>query len=141
MDSFGKHTFLPFFCLLYVCISPLNTGLLFAENTIVPFDEKKALNFSGKYNMGIFQQQAAGYRTGKPWDIGFGIRYKSIAAQLYMPIAFNNDSFDVALNFYFEKMYYETFIKHYKNFYNGDDKTGEHENVGLDIMSGGIMAS
>ncbi|MFP3041746.1 DUF4421 domain-containing protein [Treponema primitia] len=140
MGSFVKRTYLPILVFLYVCISPHNTGLLFAENPIVPFDEKVALSFSGKYNMGIFQQQAAGYTTDKPWDIGLGIRYKNIAAQLYIPISFNNDSFDVALNFYLEEMYYETFIKRYKNFHNGDNETGEYENVGLDIMSSGIMA-
>jgi hypothetical protein len=37
-------------------------------------------------------------------------------------------------------MYYETFIKRYTNFYNRDDKTNQHENIGLDIMSSGIMA-
>jgi hypothetical protein len=94
------------FIFLLVCI--FNTDLSFAEYAIVPFEEKMALNISGKYNMGIFQQQAADYRTDKPWDIGLGIRYKSLAAQLFIPTSLNDGSFDMAVNFYFEKMYYET---------------------------------
>jgi hypothetical protein len=131
---------MPFkFIFILICI--LNTGLLFAEDTIVPFAEKIALNFSGKYNMGIFYQQSAGYSTDKPWDIGLGIRYKNLEAQAYIPISFNDDSFDLALNFYFKKMYYETYIKRYTSFYiNSDDETAKHENARLDIMSSGIMA-
>jgi hypothetical protein len=118
----------------------LNSGLSFAENTIVPFNENMALNFSGKYNMGIFQQQSTSYRTDKPWDIGLGIRYKNIAAQLFIPTSLNDNSFDLAVNFYLEKMYYETYIKRYRNFYiKMDDESINHENVGLDIMSCGIM--
>jgi hypothetical protein len=122
-----------------MCI--LNTGLSYAEDTIVPFDKKIALNLSGKYNMGIFQQQSADYRADTPWKIGLGLRYKNLAAQLFIPVSFNiDDSFDAALNCYLKKMYYETFIKRYKNFYDEDDETTEHGNVGLDILSGGILA-
>jgi hypothetical protein len=115
--------------------------MLFAEDTIIPFPQKLALSLSGKYNIVIFQQQSAAYTTDKPWDIGLGIRYKNFAAQAFIPLSFNNDSFDAAVNFYLEKMYYEIFIKRYTNFsIDNDDETAERENVGLDIMSGGIMA-
>jgi hypothetical protein len=64
------------YIVLLLCI--LNAGLLYAENvvaedTIVPFDEKIALSFSAKYNLGIFQQHSEYYRTDKPWDIGVGL--------------------------------------------------------------------
>jgi hypothetical protein len=119
----------------------LNTGLLFAEEPIVSFEEneeKIALNLSGKYNIGIFQQQSEAYRTDKPWDIGLGVRYKNFAAQAFIPVSANKDSLDIALNFYLKKMYSETFVKRYTNLYNRNDEN--HENAGLDIMSGGIMA-
>ncbi|MFP3042212.1 DUF4421 domain-containing protein [Treponema primitia] len=124
---------------LLFCV--LNSSLSFAEDAIVPFDEKIALNISGKYNMGIFQQQSTSYRTNKPWDVGLGIRYKNLAAQLFIPTSLNDNSFDAAVNFYFEKMYYETYIKRYRNFYlKEDDESMGYENAGLDMMSGGIMA-
>ncbi|GMO24553.1 MAG: hypothetical protein Ta2B_03970 [Termitinemataceae bacterium] len=110
-------------------------------DTIVPFDQKLVLSLSGKYNIGIFQQQASSYRTDKPWDIGFGIRYKNLAARAYIPITLKSDSFDIAVNFYLKEMYYEAFVKRYTNFYlKNDNETGEHKNTGLDIMSSGIMA-
>jgi hypothetical protein len=126
---------------LLLCM--LNTSLLFSEDAgvedvIVPFSGKLALNLSGKYNIGIFQQQSSSYRTDRPWDIGFGIRYKNIAALAYIPITLKSDSFDIAVNFYLRKMYYETFFRRYTKFYNEDDEN--HENAGLDIMSSGIMA-
>ncbi|GHV81410.1 hypothetical protein AGMMS49944_32010 [Spirochaetia bacterium] len=124
----------------FFVISLVILQVLFSEETIVPFNERIALNFSGKYNIGIFQHDGTSYRTNKPWDIGIGIRYKNIAAQAYIPLSCNNDSFDVAVNFYLEKMYYEIFMKRYTNFHNDADGTSEKENVGLDIMSGGIMA-
>jgi hypothetical protein len=111
------------------------------EDAIIPFSPKIARSLSGKYNIGIFQQQSTAYSTDKPWDIGLGIRYKNLVAQAYIPLSFNNDSFDAALNFYLKRMYYETFIKRYTNFsLNNDDEPNNRENVGLDIMSGGIMA-
>jgi hypothetical protein len=49
------------FIVLVLCI--LNTGLAFPEDVMIPFDEKIGLNFSGKYNMGIFRQQSTSINT------------------------------------------------------------------------------
>jgi hypothetical protein len=117
---------------------------LFAEDAIVPFNEKIALNFSAKYNLMIFQQQSvsgAAYRTDRPWNIGLGIRYKSLALQAFIPVTSKNNSFDIALNFYLKKMYYETFFRRYDDFYlDNDDESLINKNGDLDIMSSGIMA-
>jgi hypothetical protein len=138
----------------------MGTGLLYAqddedieyiEDIIVQFPESFAFNLSSKYNMGIFQSGDSSYRTGKPWDIGIGLRYKYLGAYMYIPLKFppfgNRTSFDIAISFYQQKMYYETFIKRYQRFYTSnneggsaiDDNVNENENVGLDIMSSGIM--
>jgi hypothetical protein len=114
-------------------------GLVFSEETITTFNEKFALSLSGKYNIGIFeQQQTASYTTEKPWDLGLGIRYKNIAAQIFIPVSFNGNSFDLELNSYFEKLYFELFLKRYQTFYN--NKEPEHNDAGLDIMAAGITA-
>jgi hypothetical protein len=130
------YTFI--FLLLYL----LNTGLSFAEESIVPFDQKFALSVSAKYNVEMFLHQAenyASYNTDRPLDIGLNFRYKGLAASVYIPVNFKFTSFDTALNLYFQKMYFETSFKRYENFYPGED-TGEYANAGLDIMSSGILA-
>jgi hypothetical protein len=122
---------------LLLCI--FNTGLSCAEDIIVPFNEKFVLSLSGKYNIGIFkQQQTVSYTTKKPWDIGLGLRYKNIAAQIFIPLSFNGNTFDLELNSYLEKLYFELFLKRYQNFYY--DKETEHHGAGLDIMAAGITA-
>jgi hypothetical protein len=121
---------------LLLCI--LNAGLSRAEDVIVPFNEKLALSFSGKYNIGIFeQQQTLSYTTEKPWDIGLGVRYKNIAAQVFIPLSFNGNAFDLELNTYFEKLYFELFLKRYQSFYS--HKETERNDAGLDIMAVGII--
>jgi hypothetical protein len=144
-----------FKCILLLFLI-FNIELLFAEDAedtanesvIVPFAEKIALGFSGKYNMGIFSQHSVGYkhrpdtyRTDAPWNIGLAIRYKNIAAQLFIPTSLDDNSFNTTLNLYFKKMYYEAHIKYYKSFYLGNEKRNiEHKNVGLDILSSGMKA-
>jgi hypothetical protein len=101
-----------------------------------------ALSLSGKYNIGVFQYDGDSYRTDKPWDIGVGLRYKSLAATVFLPLSANNDAFDVAFNFYLKKMYFETFIKRYTNFYPGEQDHADRairENVGLDVMNTGLF--
>jgi hypothetical protein len=133
-------------CEFTILLFILNAGLLFAEDpvdgdTIYQFPQKWAVSLSSKYNMGIFQQQPASYRTDKPWDIGIGLRYKNLAAQGFIPLSLKGGSFDIAVNFYLKKMYFETLIKRYQNFYiNGDDNTVGNEDIGLDVMSSGILA-
>ena len=91
--------------------------------------------------MGIFiNQETLGYRTDMPWRIGLGIRYKNILAQILVPVSFNNPSFDLELNSYSEKMFFESFIKRYQHFYLADDMKYKDKDVGLDVMAVGITA-
>lgn len=116
-----------------------NGCFAFSEESITTFNEKFTIDFFGKYNMVIFtQQQELGYRTYKPWDIGLGIRYKKLSVQLSIPISFNDNSFDLELNSYFEKMYFELFLKRYQSFYSGEEVG--YNDAGLDIMAAGITA-
>jgi hypothetical protein len=111
------------------------TGLGFPEETTTRFDEKFALNFMGNHNIGIFSQaQTLSYRTDEPWRIGLGFRYKKIAAQLYVPLSLNVNSFDFEFNSYFEKMYVELFLKHYRSFYEDNG----YDDAGLDVRAAGI---
>jgi hypothetical protein len=123
---------LPVFCFF-------NAGFVFSEEVITSFNENFALNVFSKYNIGIFeQQQTVSYRTDKPFDIGLGVRYKNMSAKIFIPLSFSGNAFDLELNSYFEKFYFESFIKHYQNFY--DDKKTEYNNAGLDILTTGITA-
>jgi len=122
-----------------ILLGLLNAHFAFSEEAITKFNEKFALSFFGNYNIGSFtQQEALNYRTDIPWNIGLGVRYKKISAQISIPISFNNPAFDLELNSYFEKIYFNLFIKHYQNFYN--DKDIEQNDAGLDIFSTGITA-
>jgi hypothetical protein len=113
-------------------------GLVFSEETTTLFDENFALNFTGNYNIGIFSQdKTLSYSTDEPFRIGLGFRYKKISAQMYIPVSFNFNSFDAEFNSYFEKMYVELFLKHYRNFYNKDNG---YNDAGLDVMASGITA-
>jgi hypothetical protein len=112
-------------------------GILFCEEPVAAFDEKSAISIFGNHNIGIFKQgQTQGFRTDMPWRIGFGFRYKKFSANFSVPVNFNSNAFDVELNSYFEKIYFESYLKRYKNYYDGK----ENENAGLDIMSAGITA-
>jgi hypothetical protein len=123
------------FLILCLC----NAGMLFCEEAITEFDEKFAISLFGNYNIGIFvQEQAQGFRTDEPWKIGLGFRYKKYSANFSVPINFKFNSFDAELNSYFEKLYYELYLKRYQSYFDGTDD--EHENAGLDIMSAGLLA-
>jgi hypothetical protein len=122
---------------LLVCV--FNADILFCEEAITEFDEKFAISLFGNYNIGIFtQEQTQGFRTDEPWRIGLGFRYKKFSANFSVPINFKFNSFDVELNSYFEKIYYEAFLKRYQSYFN--DNENEPKNAGLDIMSAGITA-
>ncbi|GMO52067.1 MAG: hypothetical protein Pg6C_17350 [Treponemataceae bacterium] len=114
-------------------------GILFCEEPITAFDEKFAVSIFGNHNIGIFkQEQTQGFKTDMPWRIGLGFRYKKFSAFFSVPINFKFNSFDVELNSYFEKLYFESYLKRYKNYY--DTKENENKNIGLDIISAGILA-
>jgi hypothetical protein len=126
-----------------------NVVLVFPEETTTLFGEKFALNAMSNYNIGIFSQdQTLSYRTDEPFRIGLGFRYKKIAAQLYVPLSHNINSFDLEFNSYFEKMYIELFLKHYRSFYEDNEYTDVSmdvtatemaaSDVGLDVMAAGI---
>jgi hypothetical protein len=122
---------------IFLSICLLNAGVLFCEEAITAFDEKFAVSLFGNYNIGIFiQEQTQGFRTDEPWRIGLGFRYRKYAAFFSVPINFKFNSVDAELNLYFEKVYFEAYLKRYKNYY--DSK--RNENAGLDIMSAGITA-
>jgi hypothetical protein len=115
----------------------VNISLAFSEETITAFNEKFALNIFGNYNVGVFKQRKTlSYRTDEPWDIGLGVRYKNLSAQISIPISSNGTSFDLELNSYFDKIYFELFLKRYRDFYN--DKEITYNDAGLDITSAGI---
>jgi hypothetical protein len=123
--------------ILLLCLD--NVGFAFSEEPITAFNENFALSFFGNYNIGIFNQhQTLSYRTDEPWNIGLGVRYKNISAQISVPISFNSNSFVFELNSYFEKIFFELFLKRYQNFH--DDQKTEYNDAGLDIMSTGITA-
>jgi hypothetical protein len=122
---------------LFLLFCLFNAGILFCEEAITKFDEKFALSLLLNYNIGIFiQQQEQVFRTDEPRRIGLGFRYKKYAASFSVPVNFKFNSFDVELNSYFEKLYFEAYLKRYQSYYG--DKG--NENAGLDIMSAGITA-
>jgi hypothetical protein len=66
-----------------------------------------------------------------------GIRYKNISARFFIPLFYDNNPFDMQINFYFDKIYYETFFKQYTNFQGSEDS---NDDTSLNIVSGGILA-
>jgi hypothetical protein len=128
---------------LLLLFSLFNVGIVFPEETTASvnekFKEKFVFNFMGNYNTGIFSQgQTVSYSTDEPSRIGLGFRYKKISAQIFIPVSFNFNSFDLEFNSYFEEMYIESFLKHYRSFYDSNDT--ESNDVGLDVMTAGITA-
>jgi hypothetical protein len=123
--------------LLFFFFNFFNIAFVFPEETTTLFGEKFAINVMGNYNIGIFAQgNSLSYRTDEPWRIGLGFRYKKIAAQFYIPLSFDINSFDLEFNSYSEKMYIELFLKHYRSFYENDG----YDDAGLDVMAAGITA-
>jgi hypothetical protein len=113
---------------------------LFAEGEIVPFAKTFALNFYGNFNIVDFaSKENPHYTSASPWSIGLGIRYKNISARLFLPLWFDNNPFDIQLNSYYEKVYYEFSFRQYKNFYR-EENNDKHPVSDLDILSIGILA-
>jgi hypothetical protein len=115
---------------------------IFADDIFTVFEENIAISLYTKYNMGIFSELIPPeYRTDMPFDIGLGIRYKTISAKLSIPLSFsglnNIWAFDFEMDSYFDNIYYEAYFKHYPNFYieNTDKQSG------LSIHSSGVMAT
>lgn len=131
---------------LFICFFALNVIFLsaaYAENSITMFDENWAINFSLNYKSCVYENSldSLEYIAEKPWDIGLGIRYRNISAQISVPLIwdeqFKNMSYDFEIDSYFNKIYYEAYFKHYpeliiQNIYE--------QNI-LDIFSSGIMAT
>jgi hypothetical protein len=128
--------------LLLVCFFINGTNQLFAEGEIVSFAENLAFNLYGNFNILSFSQENdRQYVSQSPWAIGLGIRYKNISARIFLPLWFENNPFDIQVNSYYEKIYYEAFFKQYKEFHNeAIAGESEYENAGLNITSGGILA-
>jgi hypothetical protein len=121
---------------------------LYAENDITPFPENFAFNLYGNFNLvGFTPQDDAQYGDQSPWSIGLGIRYKNISARFFIPLFFDNNPFDLQINFYLEKIYYEIFFKRYTNLQNeetvekspADNGHGQNGTISS-IISGGILA-
>jgi hypothetical protein len=128
--------------LLLVCFFINGTNQLFAEGEIVSFAENFALNFYGNFNMVDFaSKENRRYTSASPWSIGLGIRYKNISARIFLPLWFDNNPFDIQLNSYYEKVFYEFSFRQYKRFYRDQDDSGDkHPVSGFDILSTGILA-
>ena len=119
-------------------MSILHSTKIYAEEAITEFDENMAINFFGNYKMGVFaQNDSKEYATDLPWNGGVGIRYKDISAQISVPVSFNDWAFDFEISSYFDKIYFEGFLKHYKKLYDEDF----NEQSDLDIVSSGIRAT
>ena len=57
-----------------------------AEEAIIPFDEAWAVKLAGKYVTTSFSPEEPGsYTTGRPWTLGFGLRYKNSSLSLFLP--------------------------------------------------------
>jgi hypothetical protein len=124
---------------LFLVFCFLHIQRLFCEEAIAEFDEKFAISLFWNYNIGIFmQKQTQGLRTDEPMQIGLGFRYKNYSASFSVPLNFKFNSFDVELNSYFEKLYFESYLKRYQSYFN--NKENDHTNAGLDSMSAGITA-
>ena len=125
--------------LIFVVLFPAK---IHADDTFTFFNENWAIDLFTKYNMAIFNElNHSEYRTDKPFDIGIGIRYKTISAKLSVPVIikefFNNWAFDFEMDSYFDNIFYEAYFKHYPYFYIGDSDIQSD----LSIHSSGIMAT
>jgi hypothetical protein len=127
------------FFLLVVLITGgiIGTYKLYGENSITPFTEDFAFYLYGNFNIiGFTPQDDGQYGAQSPWSLGLGIRYKNISASFSVPLYFDNNPFDIQINSYFEKIYYEAFFKRYRNF----QKEEGGNDAGLSMVSGGILA-
>jgi hypothetical protein len=110
------------------------------EENITTFTENWTLSLFSNYNIGIFTQaDTSQYRTNKPWDIGFGIRYKifSFKTSFSMPVTNTSLDFDFDVTSYFDRAYFEAYFKYYQDFYT----ISTNEPGGLDTLSAGLMAT
>jgi len=135
--------------IIIILLGFLNIHFAFSEDVIADeavtyFNEKITFSLFGNYKIGIFTQgDTANYRSDIPWNIGLGVRYKKISAQISVPVSFNNigfenTEFDMEIKSYFDKGYFDLFVKRYKNF--SDDNDEEFMNAGLDIFTAGIKS-
>jgi hypothetical protein len=112
---------------------------LFAEDNIVPFEKDFAFNFYGLYTSALFthdkflRKSGQDYISELPVNVGAGLRYKDISFRLLVPTEFPGNSFDVQINSYYEKIYYEAFLKRHKGF-----NKNERDDTDLNILSAGV---
>jgi hypothetical protein len=112
-----------------------------ADDTIVPFDKRLAVNVSGKYAITSFRQEhSAQYTSDRPWALGLGIRHKNTSIGIFLPSSYVFDeqpfgSFDIQLASYYDFIYYEAFCKRHQGFTDGDT---ENKSVDLSVFSSGI---
>jgi hypothetical protein len=120
----------------------LFSTVLYANDYITLFDEDFTVSLFTNYNMCSFSDSnASKYETDKPFDIGFGFRYKKFSAQVSIPLSFDEQfniwSYDFEVDSYFNSVYYEAYFKSYPDLYIKDsNKSG-----GLSIHSSGLMAT
>jgi hypothetical protein len=112
-------------------------------DAIIPFGNAWSVNISAKYGAASFApEQSGNYTADLPWSLGLGIRYKHIAASLFLPSFYTFDrhffeSFDLQLASYYNMFYYEAFCKRYQGFSDGET---EPKSVDLRVLSSGVSA-
>jgi hypothetical protein len=109
--------------------------------SMTPFTQKWTFSIFSNYNLGVFEQtNTPQYRTDKPLNAGFGIRYRifSFSTSFSIPVAVTESSsatdLDFAFSSYMKRMYLEGYFKYYKNFYEVDTR----EPGGLEALSSGL---
>ena len=125
-----------FICVLILFV--LHFNKVFAEEAITEFDEKMAIGFFGNYRAGSFDQnESREQQTDLPWNCGAEFRYKNISAQLSVPLSFKDRALDFEIYLYFDKIYFEAFLKNYEKMYDANT----NEQSGFEILSSGITAT
>ena len=123
---------------IFILCAALFVGFpVYADDSIQYFDENFTVSFLSNYNTGAFRHDGAEYVTSNPLNIGLGFRYKSISASISFPVPFKGSSFDLEINPYFDKIYYNAYLKYDQDFY----KSNTNEKSGLDILSSAITAT
>jgi len=121
----------------------LISSAVYGQGNITAFDENWAMNLFINYNSCSFENSldSMKYSGEKPWQLGLGIRYKNISAEILAPILLSgqrkNWCFDSKMDFYYDKIYYEANFTHFPNLIL---QTGNEQNK-LDIYSSAIMAT
>jgi hypothetical protein len=141
---------------IFICIFIFNilfSAAVHAQDSITSFTNDWTLSFFSSYKQGIFTQTyTSEFRTNKPLDIGFGIRYKMFSAKFSYSLPVTNwlvanqpvtesssaePSFDFEFASYLGSIYFDGYFKNYRDYY----VMNTNEPGGLDTLSAGIMAT